>query len=87
MGLPPEVHPGALPETDSTMGTKGLLKAEAMEALLYGCMTWAPRRKHYDIVKTTHHRLLLRAIGYGRTRGQYRQLSYAPAPQKVDAKA
>ena len=24
-----------------------LLRAEAMEALLYGCMTWAPRREHY----------------------------------------
>ena len=24
-----------------------LLKAEAMEALLYGCMTWAPRNAHY----------------------------------------
>ena len=23
-----------------------LLKAEAMEALLYGCMTWAPRNAH-----------------------------------------
>ena len=33
-----------------------LLKAEAMEALLYGCMTWAPRNAHYRQVWTTHHK-------------------------------
>ena len=41
-----------------------LLRAEAMEALLYGCMTWAPRREHYRLLRRTHHRLLLRVIGY-----------------------
>ena len=40
-----------------------LLRAEAMEALLYGCMTWAPRRDHYRLLRRTHHRLLLRVIG------------------------
>ena len=52
-----------------------LLRAEAMEALLYGCMTWAPRREHYRLLRRTHHRLLLRVIGYRRERGTYRQLS------------
>ena len=37
-----------------------LLRAEAMEALLYGCMTWAPRRDHCRLLRRTHHRLLLR---------------------------
>ena len=36
-----------------------LLRAEAMEAPLYGCMTWAPRRDHYRLLRRTHHRLLL----------------------------
>ena len=54
-----------------------LLRAEAMEALLYGCMTWAPRRDHYRLLRRTHHRLLLRVIGYRHERGTYRQLSYA----------
>ena len=35
-----------------------LFQAEAMEALLYGCMTWAPRNEHYQLLRTTHHRLL-----------------------------
>ena len=40
-----------------------LLKAEAMEALLYGCVTWSPRREHYRLLlQTTHHRLLLRVM-------------------------
>ena len=51
-----------------------LLKAEAMEALLYGCMTWAPRNAHYRQLRTTHHKLLLRVIGYRRVHGPYRKM-------------
>ena len=32
-----------------------LLRAEAMKALLYGCMAWAPRRDHYRLLRRTHH--------------------------------
>ena len=60
-----------------------LLRAEAMEALLYRCMTWAPRRDHYRLLRRTHHRQLLRVIGYRRERGTYRQLSYAQALKKT----
>ena len=52
-----------------------LLKAEAVEVLLYGCMTWSPRRDHYRLLQTTHHRLPLRVIGYRRKRGSHRQMS------------
>ena len=60
-----------------------LLRAEAMEALLYGCMTWALRRDHYRLLRRTRYRLLLRVIGYRRERGTYRQLSYAQALKKT----
>ena len=61
-----------------------LLRAEAMEALLYGCMTWAPRRDHYRLLRRTHyHRLFLRVIGYRRECGTYRQRSYAQALKKT----
>ena len=43
-----------------------LLKAETIEALLYACMTWSPRRDHYRLLQTIHHPLLLRGIGYRR---------------------
>ena len=63
-----------------------LLKAEAMEALLYGCMTWAPRNTHYWQLRTTHHKLLLRVIEYHRVHGTYRKMSYAKASRKPGAK-
>ena len=56
-----------------------MLKAEAIEALLYGCMAWAPRNTHYRQLRTTHHKLLLRVIGYHRVHGTYRKMSYAKA--------
>ena len=54
-----------------------------MEALLYGCMTCPPRRDHYRLLRRTHHRLLLRVIGYRRERGTYQQLLYAEALKKA----
>ena len=60
-----------------------LLRAEAMEPLLYGCMTWAPRNAHYRQLWTTHHKLLLRVIGYHRVHGTYRNISYSKALKKT----
>eukprot|EP00752_Nemacystus_decipiens_P002428 g2287.t1 len=60
-----------------------LLKAETVEALLYGCVTWSPRRDHYRLLRTTHHQLLLRVIGHRRKRGTHRQLSYAQALKRA----
>ena len=60
-----------------------LLKAEAMEALLYGCMAWAPRNTHYWQLRTSHHKLLLRVIGYRRVHGTHRKVSYAKALKKT----
>ena len=60
-----------------------LLQAEAMEALLYGCMTWSPRDDHYKLLRTTHHKLLLRVIGFRRKRDTHRQLSYAKALKRA----
>ena len=64
-----------------------LLKAEAMEALLYGCMTWAPPNAHYRQLRTTHHKLLLRVIGYHRVHGTYRKMSYAKALKKTGSQS
>ena len=40
-----------------------IVKAEAIEALLYGCSTWTLRQEHYAKLRTVHHRVLLRIIG------------------------
>ena len=54
-----------------------MLKAEAIKALLYGCMTWATRNAHYRKLRTMDHKLLLRVIGYRRIHGTYRKMPYA----------
>ena len=64
-----------------------LLKAEVMEALLYGCMTWAPCNAHYRKLRTTHHKLLLRVIGYHRVHGTYRKMSYARALKETGSQS
>ena len=40
-----------------------MVKAEAVEALLYGSLTWTLRQEHYKELRTVHHRVLLRIIG------------------------
>ena len=58
-----------------------------MKTLLYGCMTWAPRNAHYRQLRTTHHKLLLRVIGYNHVHGIYRKISYAKAHKKTGSQS
>ena len=39
-------------------------QAEVREALLYGFSTWMLMTQEYDMVRTQHHRLLLRCVGF-----------------------
>ena len=41
-----------------------LFKAEVMEAMLYGCATWTMRSQDFSSLRTAHHKLLLRIIGF-----------------------
>ena len=43
-----------------------LFKAEVMEAMLYGCATWTMRSQDFSSLRTAHHKLLLRIIGFQR---------------------
>ena len=56
-----------------------MVKAEAIEALLYGCSTWTLRQEHYAKLRTVHHRVLLRIIGAQRKRPDRRMTSYSHA--------
>ena len=40
-----------------------MLKAEVLETMLYGCVTWSPRAYHYDTLRRAPHRFLTRCIG------------------------
>ena len=53
-----------------------MVKAEVIEALLYGCSTWTFRQEHYTKLRTVHHRVLLRIIGAQRKRPDHRMTSY-----------
>ena len=41
-----------------------MLRAEVLEAMLYGCVTWSPRACHYDTLRRAHHRFSTRCIGW-----------------------
>ena len=45
-----------------------MVKAEAIEALLYFCSTLTLRQEHYSQLRTVHFRILLRIIGAQRKR-------------------
>ena len=53
-----------------------MVKADAIEALLYGCSTWTLRQEHYAKLRTVHHRVLLHIIGAQRKRPDNRMTSY-----------
>ena len=53
-----------------------MVKAEAIEALLYGCSTWTLRQKHSAKLRTVHHRVLLRIIGAQRKIPDHLMTSY-----------
>ena len=41
-----------------------MLRAEVLETMLYGCVTWSPRAYHYDTLRRAHQRFLTRCIGW-----------------------
>ncbi|CAM9796722.1 unnamed protein product [Ascophyllum nodosum] len=53
-----------------------MVKAEAIEAVLYGCSTWTLRQEHYAKLRTVHHRVLLCIIGAQRKIPDHRMTSY-----------
>ena len=60
-----------------------LLKAEAMETLLYGCATWTLGKEHVAELRTAHHRFLLRIIGFQSRQRTEHLMSYAKALKKA----
>ena len=41
-----------------------MLRAEVLETMLYGCVTWSSRTCHYDTLRRAYHRFLTRCIGW-----------------------
>ena len=61
-----------------------LFKAEVMEAMLYGCATWIMRSQDFSSLRTAHHKLLLRIIGFRRKdRTGCKPLSYGEVLERT----
>ena len=61
-----------------------LFKAEVMEAMLYRCATWTMCSQDLNILRTAHHKLLLRFIGFRRKdRTGYKSLSYGEVLERT----
>ena len=43
-----------------------ILKAEVIANLLYGCVTWTLSAQHFASLRSAHHQVLLRVIGFQR---------------------
>ena len=56
-----------------------LLKAEVIEPLLHGCMTWSPNKPDYDRLRRLHHSMLLRCLGGRKRKRDDHALSHADA--------
>ena len=64
-----------------------LIKAEVMETLLYGCVTWTLGQEHFAELRTAHHNLLLWIIGFQRRQRTDHLMSYAKALKKAQCES
>ena len=53
-----------------------MLRAEVLETMLYGCVTWSPRTCHYDTLRRAHHSFLTRCIGWRKHNRADHPISY-----------
>ena len=64
-----------------------MLKAEVMETLLYGCVTWTLGKEHFAELRKAHHRFLLRVVGFQRRQRTDHIISYAKAFKKAQCES
>ena len=53
-----------------------MLRAEVLETMLYGCVTWRPRACHYNTLRRAHHKFLTRCIGWRKHNRADHPISY-----------
>ena len=63
-----------------------LVKAEALETILYGYVTWSPKPADFYLrLRKHHHSMLLRYLGWRKRKREHHTLSYARALIKTDS--
>ena len=60
-----------------------ILRAEVLETMLYGCVTWIPRVCQYDTLRRAHHRFLTNCIGWRKHNRTDHPVSYPDTPVKT----
>ena len=53
-----------------------MLRAEVLEIMMYGCVTWSPRSCHYDTLRLAHHSFLACCIGWRKNTRADHPISY-----------
>ena len=61
------------------------LKADVLEALLCGCVTWSPSKADYGRLRKVHHQMLLRRLDWRKRRGEDHILAYDNALLRTDS--
>ena len=64
-----------------------MLKADVMETLLYRFVTWTLGKEHFAELRTAHHRLLLRIIGFQHRQRTDHLMSYAKVLKKAQCES
>ena len=62
-----------------------MLKAEVLEMLLYGCVTWSPSNADYGRLRKVHDQMLLRCLGWRKRKREDHILSNANALPRTDS--
>ena len=63
------------------------LKADVLEALLCGCVTWSPSKADYGRLRKVHHQMLLRCLGWRKRKREDHILSNANARLRADSES
>ena len=64
-----------------------MLRAEVLETMLYGCVTWSLRACHYDTLRRVHGRFLTRCIGWRKHNRANHPISYLDTLPKTGSES
>ena len=64
-----------------------MLKAEVLETMLHGCVTWSPCACHYGTLRRAHHSFLIRCIEWREHNRTDHPISYLDTLMKTGSKS
>ena len=64
-----------------------MLRAEILETMLYGCVTWSPRACHYDTPRRAYHSFLTHCIGWRKNNRADHPISYPDTLMKTGSES